>query len=202
MADRNPPGRATRPVDPWAAAVPVAPSVPTKAGNGRPAAGNGWPGDPAYRLGVAPVGVPDPASTLADSTEGAGIPAYGKAGIPTRAPRTPLRYRMRQLRRGWEWTGIGALFAFVAWGIWAAAQPAGPIGPAVTFVLVLIVAAGVFLLSRLLGRIVLERWLGRIRRTAWPSHAITGVFLAAAGVQYLRQTQWVIDGLTWLRGLG
>lgn len=190
MVDRKQPAR---PVDPWAD------TAPQHAPPARP--GPAVPPNRAYRPGTAPVGVPDPATTLADSTEHGGIPAFGKAGVPVRAPRIPLRYQMRQLRQGWEWTGIGALFAFVSWGIWALAQPVGLVGPAVTFVLVLIVGFGVFQLSRLLGRMVLERWLGRIRRSAWPSHVITGVFLAAAGVQYLRQTEWVVDGISWLRGL-
>jgi len=108
---------------------------------------------------------------------------------------------MRQLKRGGEWTGVGALFAFVSWGIWALSQRSSLVGPIVAFVLVLIVAVGVFALSRLLGKLILERWLGRIRRSAWAAHLVTGAFLAAAGVQYLRQVEWISSGLSWLRNL-
>lgn len=108
---------------------------------------------------------------------------------------------MRQLKRGGEWSALGALFAFVCWGLWAISER-GPnlAGPAITFVLVLVVAVGVFALCRLLGRVVLERSLGRSRRSAWPSHLATGLFLAAAGVEYLRRTGWVVDGLSRLTG--
>ncbi|HEY3010978.1 MAG TPA: hypothetical protein VGJ63_23385 [Micromonosporaceae bacterium] len=117
-------------------------------------------------------------------------------------PRPPLRYRLRRLRRGGEWTAIGALVAFVSWGIWAISLRGGSLTiPILAFVLVLLVGGGVFALSRLLGRVVLERSLGRARRSAWPSHLVTGVFLAAAGVAYLGQTDWVIDAWTWLRTL-
>jgi hypothetical protein len=118
-------------------------------------------------------------------------------------PRPPLRYRISRLRRGGEWTAIGALVAFVSWGIWVISLRGGNLTiPILAFVLVLLVGAGVFALSRLLGRVVLERSLGRARRTAWPSHLVTGVFLAAAGVAYLGQTDWVVDAWTWLRALG
>lgn len=118
------------------------------------------------------------------------------------APRPPLRYQLRQLTRGWEWTGLGALFAFVCWGIWAISERGeGFAVPVLAFVLVLLVAAGVFTLSRLLGRMLLERWLRRARRSAWPSHLATGAFLVAVGVEYLRRTTWIVDAVAWLRGL-
>jgi hypothetical protein len=59
----------------------------------------------------------------------------------------------------------------------------------------------VFTLSRVLGRVVIERGLGRPRRSAWAAHLATGVFLAAAGVAYLGQTEWVVDAWNWVRGL-
>ena len=40
-----------------------------------------------------------------------------------------------------------------------------------------------------------------LRRTARGAHAAAGVFLAVAGLAYLKQTPWVIDLLTWFRGL-
>jgi Kef-type K+ transport system membrane component KefB len=113
-----------------------------------------------------------------------------------------VRYRVRRLTRGGEWSTLGVLFVGVCWGTWAISERGGNlIVPAVTLVLVLLVAAGLFALSRLLGRVILERSMGRVRRTAWPSHLLSAVFLAVAGVQYLRQTQWIVDGITWLRGV-
>lgn len=196
MADRR------QPVDPWAHTAPGTPptqvSPPPDFGAGPGA--DRRPG-PDFRPGKAPIRVPEPATTLADSTHAGRIPAYGTAGVPTPVPRAPLRYQMRQLKRGGEWTGVGALFAFVSWGIWALSQRSSLVGPIVAFVLVLIVAVGVFALSRLLGKLILERWLGRIRRSAWAAHLVTGAFLAAAGVQYLRQVEWISSGLSWLRNL-
>ena len=155
------------------------------------------PHNPAYRPGVAPVGAPgsgrrhDPTATLTDVS-----------GASIQIPRPPLRYQVRRLRRGGEWTALGGLFAFVCWGIWVISVRGGNLaGPLLTFVLVVLVAAGVFALCRLLGRVVLERSMGRIRRSAWVSHAFTGLFLAAAGVAYLRQTQWLVDAFSWLQGL-
>jgi hypothetical protein len=126
-------------------------------------------------------------------------------GVPParrQAPRPPLRYRVRQLRRGGEWTAIGGLLAFVSWGIWAISLRGGDLTiPILGFVLVLLVGAGIFALCRLLGRVVLERSFGRGRRSAWPSHLATGLFLAAAGVAYLGQTAWVIDAWTRVKAL-
>jgi hypothetical protein len=118
-------------------------------------------------------------------------------------PRVPVRFHARQLRRGGEWTSIGLLWAFICWGIWAVSvRGADLLVPALAFALVLLVAGGVFALSRLVGRVILERMLRRLRRSAWGAHLITGLFLFAAGVAYLGQTQWVVDGWAWLRGVG
>jgi hypothetical protein len=113
----------------------------------------------------------------------------------------PTSADLRTLKIGWEYTGIGAATAFVCWGIWAASNRGDLTGPLITFLVVLVVAAGVFGLSRLIGRLVLEQRLGRIRRTAKAAHAVTGIFLALAGFAYLRQTPWVVDLFTWIRGL-
>jgi hypothetical protein len=113
-----------------------------------------------------------------------------------------MRYQMRQLYRGSEWTGIGALFAFVCWGIWAiSGRGADLSGPVLAFLLVLVIAVGIFALSRLLGRVVLERSLGRVRRSAWGSHLVTGLFLGAAGIAYLGRVDWVVDAWTSLKSL-
>jgi hypothetical protein len=104
------------------------------------------------------------------------------------------------LKRGWELSGIGAFFAFVCWGIWAASARGRLAAPLLAFCLVLAVATGVFMVSRLVGRLVLVQRLGRTRRSAKAAHAITGLFLTAAGIAYLQQTPWVIELYNWING--
>ncbi len=120
---------------------------------------------------------------------------------PRRNLYEPMRgERARALKIGWEFTGTGAFIAFICWGLWAADSKGTLTGPVVAFVIVLAVAAGVFALSRLLGRLILEQRLGRPRRTAKGAHAITGLFLAGAGIAYLRQVDWVMSAWSWLGG--
>ena len=45
----------------------------------------------------------------------------------------------------------------------------------------LIVAAGLFALSRVVGRVVLEKQFGRVRRTARGSHLVAALFLVGVG---------------------
>ncbi|MFV2104138.1 hypothetical protein [Micromonospora sp. LOL_024] len=152
------------------------------------------PRDP-YRRGVAPVGArtprTEPFPVVEHEPTGTGWP-----GEP--APKRPLGWHVAQLKRGGEWSTAGALFAFVCWGIWAISGGGDLVGPFVIFVLSLLVAAGLFTLARLLGRVVLERQLGRVRRSARGAHLVTAVFLAGLGIAYLRQTQWVMDAWNWL----
>ncbi|MEV0732973.1 hypothetical protein AB0M79_30910 [Polymorphospora sp. NPDC051019] len=159
-------------------------------------------GPAPFRRGVAQVG-PRPAPTesfpAAHEHEPTGT---GWPGAPDpHQPRMPLSYHMRQLRLGSEWSIVGGLFAFVCWGIWAISARGDLTSPVVTFVLTLFVAAGVFGLSRLLGRVVLERQLGRVRRTAKGAHLATGVFLVGVGIAYLRQTEWVMGIWNWFAAL-
>jgi serine/threonine protein kinase len=154
------------------------------------------------------------------SRDGAVTPIRGRATVPPPRPRQadtgvvvdplhgqaapPPSWRQRTnedprtLKLGWEYSGFGAAAAFVCWGIWAASNHGNLTGPLITFALVL--AVGVFGLSRLLGRLILVQRMGRTRRTARVAHAVTGLFLVAAGLGFLRQTPWVIDALTWIRG--
>ena len=110
-------------------------------------------------------------------------------------------WRLRELRRGGEWTTAGLLFAFVCWGIWAISTDGDWTTPIVVFLSSLLVAAGLFALCRFVGHLVLEKQFGRVRRTAKGSHIVTAVFLAGVGVAHLRQTDWVVDAFNWVRDL-
>jgi hypothetical protein len=155
----------------------------------------------AYHRGIAQVGHRGAPQQRPDSTQEYAGSGHGWESSPGQ-PRPPVRYQLRQLRRGGEWSWIGGLFAFVSWGIWTISARGGDlVVPVLAFVLALLVAAGVFALSRLLGRVVLERGLGRVRHSAWAAHLATGLFLAGAGVAYLGQTPWIVDAWNWVRGL-
>ena len=65
----------------------------------------------------------------------------------------------------------------------------------------MLVAGGLFALARVVGRLVLERQLGRVRRTARGAHLVTAVFLVGVGFTHLQQTRWVMDVWHWLAGL-
>jgi serine/threonine protein kinase len=136
------------------------------------------------RAAVVPRPAPGPDPTSLAAPEPPPPPAY----------RPPMRDQIEILKRGGGWTWFGTIVAFLGWGVWAASDWAGTLlFKGVGFLLVLVVAAGLFALLRLIGRIVLVRWLGRPRRTARLAHLGTGLFLAAVGVAYLRQTSWVAD---------
>jgi serine/threonine protein kinase len=148
--------------------------------------------------------------------------ARGVAAVPVRepeptldAPPAPTSSWRRQsdlrpapetsvvLKRGSEITGVGLMFAFVCWGIWSVASGSGGlVDRFLIFVVVLLVGAGIFALSRLVGRLVWERLMGRIRRNARGSHIITAGYLVAAGLGFLGQTPWVVALWGWLRSLG
>ena len=163
--------------------------VPPQPGAGIP------PQRDPYRRGVASVGATaprtEPFPVVDQVPTGTGWP-----GEP--APRRPLSWHVAQLRKGGEWSAAGALFAFVCWGIWAISGGGDLAGPFLIFVLSLLVAAGLFALTRLLGRVVLERQLGRVRRSARGAHLVTAIFLTGLGIAYLQQTQWVMDAWNWL----
>jgi hypothetical protein len=112
-----------------------------------------------------------------------------------------MQDRVRQLKRGGGWTWLGGAIAFVGWSVWAISNRGhNMFGPLLGFFLVIAVAAGLFAVLRLVGRLVFEKWLGRPRRTARLAHLGTGIFLGMVGVQYLRQTSWVIHVITWITG--
>jgi serine/threonine protein kinase len=184
----------------------------------------------AFHQTVPPVSAPPvsapPVSGVPASSNGGvavnadGVPQMrGRAKVIPRAapeatgmmpvdPEEPLqRYtpprgeRTRQLKLGWEYTGTGAIIAFICWGLWALDSEGSLNGPFIAFLVVLAVAVGVFALARLLGRLILEQRLGRPRRTAKGAHAITGLFLAAAGIAYLREVGPAMSAFHWVKDL-
>lgn len=152
------------------------------------------PREPSFRRGVASV-TPRPQTGPMEPV----VPMEPDPNV--RPPRLPLRYQLQQVRHGSGWTVTGALFAFVGWGIWAISSRGPLAGPLLTFILSLAVAAGIFALCRIIGRVVLERQLGRVRRSAWASHLVTGLFLFGVGIAFLRQTEWVVSVWNWMVNL-
>ena len=110
------------------------------------------------------------------------------------------RHTLRDLRRGGEWSTAALLFAFVCWGIWALSSAGDLSTPIIVFLLSVLVAGGLFTLSRLVGRIVLEKQFHRVRRSARGSHLVAAVFLVGVGVAHLQQTDWVMRAFHWVVG--
>lgn len=171
------------------------PTMPMQPGNG----GSG------FSPGVASVGRATPHAgepTLSFEEEhtergGPGILTRG----PIKQPAVPLRQRIRQLRRGGRWSLIGAGVLVGCWGLFALTADVGDqVGAGLALIVILAVGVFLFALCRLLGLVVLERTLHRVRRSAWVSHAIAGIFWAAAGVTYLSRIGWIAEAWAWLRG--
>jgi serine/threonine protein kinase len=169
--------------------------------------------DPTRVAPGPPLGLPGPQP----GTDGS---VWGRASVPQRepdptlsgepvapTPRRPEPARPRPdlatvLNRGSELTGVGVMFAFVCWGIWSVASGRGGlVDKFLIFVFVLLIGVGVFVLARLVGRLVWERLLHRVRRTARGAHAATAAYLVAAGLGFLSATGWVVNLWGWLRTL-
>ncbi len=171
--------------------VATPPTTPNVNGNGAGSAAGSAAGPVAMRgrAAVVPKPPPPPEPT-----------GFAPAPRP-QPPRPPMQDRVRQLKRGGGWTWLGGAIAFVGWSVWAIANRGHNLfGPLLGFFLVLAVAAGLFVVLRLVGRLVFEKWLGKPRRTARLAHLGTGIFLGMVGVQYLRSTGWVIHVITWITG--
>ncbi|MGK5681321.1 DNA-directed RNA polymerase II [Actinoplanes sp. URMC 104] len=184
------------PQDPWA----DAPTTPTQGPPQPPAPPTAaFPSEPAapFTRGRAQVSPRTERQPYAEhEPTGTGWPG---AGAPE--PHHAMTWRWSELRQGGEWTSAAVLFAFVCWGIWALSGD-GPFGtPTIVLVVTLVVALGVFCLARLVGHLVLERQMGRVRRTARGSHLVTALFLAGVGVAWLQQTPWVVDAWNWVADL-
>lgn len=152
----------------------------------------------AFSRGVAHVKPPLPPTRSFDAAHhptGTGWP-----DAEPEAPRRPMSWHLQQLRSGSEWSSAGLLFAFVCWGLWALST-SGRFGTSVlVFVVAVLVAVGLFALCRVLGGLVLERQLGRVRRTARGSHLVVAAFLVGVGVAHLRQVEWLMNAWGWVTG--
>jgi hypothetical protein len=181
------------PQDPWA--DPPTANVPPRPASGPPA--QPAPPTPApspFSSGRAAVNPRPRTQQFAAEHEPTGT---GWPGAEAPEERRPLGWHLQQLRRGGEWSFAGMLFAFVCWGIWAISSDGDLTTPVVVFIVSLLVAAGLFALSRLVGRLVLERQFHRVRRTARGSHIVAGIFLVGVGIAHLRQTEWVMTAFNW-----
>ena len=179
------------PQDPWA-------DQPTAPGHFRgPAPAAGPPPTSPFSRGRAQVN-PRTATQHFAEHEPTGTGWPGASAPPTRVS----GWRGSELRRGGEWTSAAVLFAFVCWGIWAISTGGPLTTPVIIFLVTLGVAAGLFCLARLVGHLILERWLGRTRRSARGSHLVTALFLIGVGVADLQQTQWVMNAVHWVQALG
>jgi hypothetical protein len=174
------------PQDPWA----DAPTTPTQ---GPPPPTEPFPAASPFNQGRAQV---NPRPQAEHEPTGVGWP-----GAPAPVAHPGMSWKWSELRQGGEWTSAAVLFAFVCWGIWALSGD-GPFGtPTIVLVVTLAVAVGVFCLSRVVGHLVLERQMGRVRRTARGSHLVTALFLAGVGIAWLQQTQWVMEAVHWVADL-
>ncbi|RZU52510.1 hypothetical protein EV385_4376 [Krasilnikovia cinnamomea] len=195
------------PQDPWAEPPTVPQPPPSAAAPGGRAPAQGQAAAPGqfpvhaeaqpFSRGRAQVN-PNPRTRQFADHEATGT---GWPGAEAPHERHSMGWHVQQLRRGSEWSTAALLFAFVCWGIWAISS-SGPLTvPIIIFLLSVVVAAGLFALSRFVGRLVLERQFGRVRRTAKGSHLVAALFLVGVGFAHLRQTAWVMSSYQWVVGL-
>jgi hypothetical protein len=130
------------------------------------------PSQSEYRPGVAPIPPARP------SSHRPGHVAY--AGRP---PRLTLRARLRNVRTGGGWSVVGLLVLLVGWSSWAYTVGLARLSQsAVVLGLIVGVAIGLFAVLRLAGGLILERMMGRSRRSATFSHLVIGALFVAAGI--------------------
>jgi eukaryotic-like serine/threonine-protein kinase len=132
------------------------------------------------------------------------MPPFEPLPRPTRAAR-PVSWQrssrpaLRSLADGWGFTATGLVVGFCGWGFWAAAGRGAISAPYLGLLFMLFVGAGVFVLSRFFGYIVVEQTLRRPRLHARWAHLLTGLFLTVAGISYIANTSWLVEGIDWLR---
>lgn len=191
FSGKTPDGK-TPPLDPTMVARPQAEPSPTMVAAPVSEAGNASAG----ARGVAAVPAPQQPDPTLD-TPPAAPPWSGQRPDLRPAPELSV-----VLRRGSEITGVGLMFAFVCWGIWSVANGRGGlVDRFLIFVVVVLIGAGIFILSRLVGRLLWEKLMGRVRRNARGAHTITAGYLVAAGLGFLGQTPWVVQLWGWLKTL-
>ncbi len=125
-------------------------------------------------------------------------------GGPNQGARVSRRPKvnLRTLRKGGGWTIAGASFAVLCWFVWAAAnRKSGAVLAPGFLVATAVVAIGLFMVLRLLGRLVIEGWMHKPRNSAHGAHLGTAAFLFAVGVTYLQETAWVMQAYRWVKGL-
>lgn len=179
------------PEDPWGVPEDLTPPLPPRSSSDPP------------RYGRASVPVPvvplrEPTAEM--PTVGPRRPVVGRSHpSPPVSWRRSSRASLRSLADGWGFTATGVLVVFCGWGVWAAAGRGTIVAPLFGLALVLVVAAGVFAICRLVGLLVVGRMMGRARLHARWAHFVTGLFLTVAGVSYLSSTSWIVSGVDWLR---
>jgi hypothetical protein len=200
-----------------AGADPTVRSAPVTAGgaNGtRVMAGDGYQQGAATRAypgGAAPYqGGRQPAEPQQRGVASVPQPVHRPYGEePEQPPVEPDRDRLRPLpgarlhtlRRGIGLSITGALFAFVCWGVFAIAnRDAKLVNNFMMFVLVLVIAVGLFALCRLIGRLVIEGMMHRSRASARLSHLAVAAYLVAAGCSFAARVDWVSQAYHWVAG--
>lgn len=175
------------PADPWGSPIdPVSPP-------------------PLYSRGSVPVPPAVPPRPFREPTrELPTLPDPTRRAARVETPRALSWERVKNTQRrrlsdGWGFTAAGLLVAFCGWGLWAAAGRGSGQSSLPGLFFMLAVATIVFVASRYLGFVVLEKMLGRDRPHARWTHFATGMFLAIAGVAYFMSSRWLVDGGDWIR---
>jgi hypothetical protein len=213
------------PADPWDAPIDPTPALPTVPAPTVPPPTMPVPTVPLSSSGPQPSTLPLPTAPLPPTMYGRAtvpgpvreptaemptVPPPDRRVVPDRPSREARPVRgvsyekagrasRRSLFDGWGFSAVGLLVAFCGWGIWAAAGRGTLASPTSGLVIMLTVALGLFMLSRFLGYVFVERLLRRQRLHARWSHAFTGIFLVVAGLSYLKNTTWLIDIVDWMR---
>ena len=179
--------------------TPHSPAAPPPSGSPRPTSIQPAPAAGPAMVGRAQVVARPPEPSGYAAPEGTFLGASPEDGA--RVSRRP-KVNLRTLRKGGGWTIAGAAFAVLCWFVWAAAnRNSGAVLAPGFLVATAVVAVGLFVLLRLLGRLVIEGWMHKPRKGAHGAHLGTAAFLVAVGVTYLQETTWVMQAYRWAKGL-
>jgi hypothetical protein len=179
--------------------TPHSPAAPPPSGSPRPTSLQPAPAAGPAMVGRAQVVARPPEPSGYAAPEGTFLGGSPEEGA--RVSRRP-KVNLRTLRRGGGWTIAGAAFAVLCWFVWAAAnRNSGAVLAPGFLVATAVVAVGLFVLLRLLGRLVIEGWMHKPRKGAHGAHLGTAAFLVAVGVTYLQETTWVMQAYRWAKGL-